>query len=99
MAKKNFGSGIDAILGGKAEKQSTNKPETKILEKVEEAKAIKVCLQIEGQLLNNFKAFAHWERLSQREMIEKLIKEYTNQKGDVYLQDALKSFQFKNGNA
>lgn len=99
MAKKSFGSGIDAILGGKQEMKSPKKSEEKIPSKIEELKAIKVCLQIEGELLNNFKALAHWERLSQREMIERLIMDYAKQKGDEYVAEALKSYNIKNGNS
>ena len=99
MAKKSFGSGIDAILGGKPEKKAAQKVEEKALGQIDELKTIKVCLQIEGGLLNNFKALAHWERLNQREMIEKLIMEYAKQKGDAYVAEALKSYETKNANS
>lgn len=99
MAKKSFGLGIDALL-----KHSESRDEEKVYSKEEHTKeeianiskkqsnGIKICLQLEENLLMKFKAVAHWERLSQRELIELLMNEYLKSKGDKFVDNALKQF-------
>jgi hypothetical protein len=94
--RKEFGAGVDAILGGKKyESKEQNFPkdfkEVKVNKK-KVNKGIKTCLQIDEELLSEFKAIAHWERMSQRELIEIMIQQYSKTKGENFVENAKKNY-------
>lgn len=94
MAKKSFGLGIDALLKNSETRNEEKRPskEEGIDISKKQNTGIKTCLQIDENLLLKFKAVAHWERLSQRELIELLINDYLITKGEKFVDNAIKHF-------
>lgn len=100
MAKKNFGQGIDAILGGKPLKEVNQKEKDSQLDTSDNVltsqeipeETIKICMNVEKSLLNQFKAIAYWERVNQRQLIESMIKEYSSTKGKDYMEAAIANY-------
>lgn len=57
---------------------------------------VRACVQFDEEMFNTFKAIAHWERLSHRQLIDKILKKYMEEKGSSFVNKAMKSFSKHN---
>ena len=96
LARKNFGKGIDAIFSRDEKVQEEEfYDEPKIVKEGNTKKNkpyVRACVQFDEDMFSVFKALAHWERLSHRQLIDKLLKKYIEEKGSSFVGEALKSF-------
>lgn len=88
MAKKNFAKGIDAFLDSTQEVSQSEKPK-----KPEKKEMIRTSISIEVDILEQLHAISFWERLSLQDVWKQALKAYINEKGEKYMNNAVKHYK------